>query len=187
MVSCVPDDLNNDWWDLHTRTQMATTFSGMQIDSSQQEEMGRSVRAAAALPLYKNVLFSAVCGVCEKSLPLWCHYWFSHLPQLIFSRLPQRWADSWHMSLWFRWSHPIRNLRPWLPLVSVSVRVERSRTWEEQIQQKNDTFFPRVGSFGGLILWVWGAWSESNPICIHLSSFKSYQLSITVDKKFAYQ
>jgi hypothetical protein len=47
---------------------MATTFSGMQIDSSKQQEMGRSVRAAAALPLYKNVLFSAAGGVCGECL-----------------------------------------------------------------------------------------------------------------------
>jgi len=31
----------------------------MKIDSSKQQEMGRSVRAAAALPLYKHVLFFA--------------------------------------------------------------------------------------------------------------------------------
>jgi hypothetical protein len=68
MFCCVSGDLNNDGWDLHTRTQMATTFSGMQIDSSKQQEMGRSVRAAAALPLYKNVLFSAAGGVCGECL-----------------------------------------------------------------------------------------------------------------------
>ena len=57
-----------------------------------------------------------------------------------------------------------------IPSEKKKMRRDPSVVWHMGFIRKRD-----------LILWVWGVWIESIPyfICIHLSSYKSYQTSIT--------
>ena len=101
--------------------------------------------------------------------------WFtpSHTP---FATLTQHQntgkTSSWgncQLSLFLEWKNKFTNIPP-----------EKKKT---QWRGPPETVAWYMGFIWerGLTLWVWGAWSVSNPyfICIHLSSSKSYQPSIT--------